>query len=118
MRRSLTQMVAWLGYGLVLVLIAVGMARTRSIVQHRYATSEARDEWQIWRSEAARDATNAGTVQRRIPRSNLPPAMVLFTKYYSVCLTGAVVISSALYWTAVWMVYGALFGPRRNMQES
>jgi hypothetical protein len=73
-----------------------------------YSSPESIADWRQWKSDVEREQTNPGPVQRRIPKSDEPPALVLMRDYFAVSLTAAVFFTSLLYWVIAWFITGAL----------
>jgi hypothetical protein len=82
-----------------------------------YARERVRDEsrdgalvsnWQAWRQDVEKHEERLGPVERRVPKSAEPPALVLMRDYFGVCLGGAIVFSTVLYWVIAWLVTGAV----------
>ena len=87
-------------------------ARQRALVE--LATPGSVGDWQAWREDVKQQAEEAGPVERRIPRSAEPPALVLLRDFFGVSLGGAVLFSTVLYWIMAWLVTGALAPPTVN----
>lgn len=80
-----------------------------SVVQS--ATAEGQQEWDQWR-EAVKEGQEApGPVQRRVPKSSEPPALVLLRDHFATCLSVALVLSSVLFGTFVLFARGVLNSP-------
>jgi hypothetical protein len=81
-------------------------------MQHRvlaeFSTQEATADWQTWRGDVSNQQSNPGPVKRDIPKSEVPPALVLMRDYFVVSLVGATFFTSLLYWIMAWLVTGAL----------
>ncbi|GIW94450.1 MAG: hypothetical protein KatS3mg110_2491 [Pirellulaceae bacterium] len=102
----------WIWIVLYVVFLSVlvsGMFYARRQALALYTTAQARQEWQEWVAEARRQEAGKGPVRRRAPQVGEPPAAVLMRDYFGTCLAGAVVLSSALYWSLAFMIHGALF---------
>ena len=56
-------------------------------------------------------------VQRRVPKSAEPPALVLTRDHFGVILSGAVLFSSLLYWVVAWFVMGMVQGGGAGSRE-
>lgn len=95
-------------YALVMGLVVWSMFCARRWALVELATPQSVGDWQAWREEVVESQQRPGPVQRRIPKSNEPPALVLLRDYFAVLLSGAVLFSSLLYWVIAWMVMGAL----------
>jgi hypothetical protein len=65
-------------------------------------------DWQAWREDVRQQQTNGGPVERRVPKSDEPPQLVLMRDYFAVLMVGAVLFSSILYWIMAWFVAGIL----------
>jgi hypothetical protein len=67
-------------------------------------------DWHQWREDVREQQTNRGPVERRVPKSDEPPALVLIRDNFGVLLVGALLFSSLLYWIMAWFVTGILKG--------
>jgi hypothetical protein len=85
-----------------------GMLWVRRSVLDEYATPESIADWQSWREDVIKEQTSPGPVERRVPKSLEPPALVLMRDYFAVSIVGAVFFTSILYWIGAWLVTGAL----------
>ena len=97
-------------YVLVLSGVVGGCLYARSWAVSVYGTPEAQAEWNDWRAGAEKLSTE-GPVKRRVPKSDKPPALVLATTYFGVCLSIAVLLTTVLFATAVYFVQGVLRSP-------
>jgi hypothetical protein len=98
------------GY-LLSLSVAVGAAYyARQQALQNFSSAEARQEWNDWR-EAARQQAKAGPIQRRLPKSEEAPSLVLFRDYFGVVLAAAVVFGSALYAIFAFFLYGLWIKP-------
>ncbi len=97
-----------LAYGLCMTAVVGGMfvARSRSLATFGNADAEA--AWQDWREDVRDAIPTSGTTQRRIPKSEEPPALVLMRDYFAACTFFAVVMSSALFLTTAIVVKGVM----------
>jgi hypothetical protein len=75
------------------------------------AGAESQQDWDQWREAVKDGQDDEGPVQRRVPKSNEPPAVVLLRDHFAVCLTIAVVLSSVLFGTFVLFARGVLNSP-------
>jgi hypothetical protein len=85
-----------------------GMFWMRQAVLSEFATEEASANWRAWREDVRQQQTNPGPVERKVPKSVEPPALVLMRNYFVVSLVGAVFFTSLLYWVMAWFISGAL----------
>jgi hypothetical protein len=69
-----------------------------------FGSEEARGQWQQWRTDVANQPQ--GSVARQVPKSEEPPALVLLTDYFLTCTAISVVLSTALYFTFVFILRG------------
>lgn len=89
---------------LCIVLVSMFVARDRAIA--RLSTPKSLADWQAWREDVRRQQDQPAPVERRVPKSGEPPALVLMRDYFAVSLFGAVLFASALYWVMAWFVIG------------
>ena len=68
-------------------------------------------DWKTWRDDLRQHEENLGPIDRRVPTSVEPPALVLMRHYFGVSLAGAVVFTTVLYWIVAWLVTGAMSTP-------
>jgi hypothetical protein len=73
-----------------------------------YGTQAAQADWNEWRDDVRKDAKTPAPVERRVPKSAEPPALVLMRDYFVVCLVGAVLLTSVLFATFMVLIRGAL----------
>jgi hypothetical protein len=98
-----------LAYITVIAMVCAGVTYGRREAFRVYGTEQAQEEWFRWRIHVDLDQTfNGGPVQRRIPKSTEPPALVLMRDYFWVCLGGALLLSTVLFGTFMVLVRGAL----------
>jgi hypothetical protein len=96
-------------YLVMLVGIVVSMFQLREVTLETMGTPEARAEWEAWR-QAAPNQRKDQPVERRPPKSDEPPALVLMRDHFPVMLGGAVVFSSLLYGALAFALRGAIAG--------
>ncbi len=100
-------------YLLVLGTVVSGSFYARSWAISVYGSPQAQAQWNEWRAGAAKLSTE-GPVKRRVPKSDKPPALVLATTYFGVCLTIALLLTTVLFATAIYFVQGVLGLPGRE----
>ena len=99
----------WAACYVVLVgLIAWSMFAARRWAMAELASPAAQGDWQAWREDVKRQQTESAPVRLRVPKSPEPPAEVLLRDYFGVLMTGALVLSSFLFWVVAWFASGAL----------
>src|SRR5262245_60776129 len=90
------------------VLAAMFWARDSAIRQ--LSSPQSLADWRAWREDVRQQQTQTGPVERRVPKSDEPPALVLWRDYFRVLVAGAVLFTSALYWVIAWFVTGMIRG--------
>ena len=103
----------WLwGAGYVVFLFAVvwWLFSARQWARVELAKPESTAAWEAWREDVRANQDKPAPVQRRVPKSVEPPALVLTRDYFGVILSGAILFSSLLYWVMAWFVMGMLKG--------
>lgn len=119
MLKRKTWIILWLlGYVLLISATVSAVFWQRHQVLVTMSTTEARAEWDTWRDDVIRQQSNPGPVQRRIPKSTEPPALVLMRDYFIVSLVGATFFTSVLYWIVAWLVSGALSSSRNPINNT
>ncbi len=97
------------GYVLVVAAVIFGLFRARRIALEIYGTPAAQAAWDEWVGDVK--MRRAGDVPREVPRSDRPPALVLMQEHFVTCLVGALLVTSALYGSIAWLLYGAVTSP-------
>ena len=100
------------GYLLLMGAVLAGSFFARNWAIDTYGSPQAQAQWDQWRAEAAKLASE-GPVKRRVPKSDKPPALILATTYFGVCLTIALVLTTVLFWTATYFAVGVIRSPGR-----
>lgn len=100
----------WWTIGYVALVGVVGgcMFWVRQSVLTELSTPQSMADWKAWREDVRQQQAKPGPVERRVPKSDQPPALVLLRDYFVVSIVGALVFSSTLYWIMAWFVTGAL----------
>jgi hypothetical protein len=70
--------------------------------------------WEAWREDVRQQQGQKRPVQRRVPKSAEPPALVLMRDYYRVSLAGAILFATVLYWVIAWFLAGIVKRPQGN----
>ncbi len=99
-----------MGYIALLAAVVGSMLWERHAVLEEFGTPEALANWQSWRGDVQQTQSDPGPVQRQVPKSNEPPALVLMRDYFNVSMFGATFFTSILYWIMAWFITGALGG--------
>ena len=89
----------WLaGWLLLLALLTAGLVVTQRRVVESLDRPEAKAQWQLWKQEAERQTKlGAGPVQRKAPRTNEPPALILMRDHFTAVWGCAALLASCLY---------------------
>jgi hypothetical protein len=111
-------LLAVVGYLVLVVAVVWSLAAARGWALAYLASEQSIDDWQTWREDVRRQQTEPGPVARRIPKSAEPPGLVLMRDYYAVCLTGALIFSSLLYWIIAWFLHGILRSSASHQPEA
>jgi hypothetical protein len=99
------------GYLLLLAAVVWALIAARNWALTEMATPKSVREWQAWREDVRQQQSQPGPVARSVPKSDMPPALVLMRDYFTVSLIGAIVFSSVLYWVIAWFTCGILSCP-------
>lgn len=102
-----------LGYAALLAAIVWWLFSARRWAQAELTKPESAAAWETWREDVRANQERPAPVQRRVPKSAEPPALVLTRDYFGVILGGALFFSSLLYWVVAWFVTSAL-SPRQD----
>jgi hypothetical protein len=103
------RLLSWLlgGYvALVVVIVGAMMWAKKSVAQ--LSTPDSISDWQNWRADVEKQKSQPGPVERRVPKSAEPPALVLLRDNFAVLMVGSLLFSSMLYWIIAWFVVGIL----------
>jgi hypothetical protein len=104
---DLLWLVLWMA---LLAAVAAAMFYVRQSVLQT-AGAETQQNWEEWREAVKAGQNKEGPVQRRVPKSAEPPAIVLLRDHFTVCLTIALVLSSILFGTFVLFARGVMNSP-------
>jgi hypothetical protein len=97
----------WIVGSVVLLGTVVGtMFWLRQSAVADLSSAKSISDWQAWREDVREQQTNRGAVERRVPKSDEPPELVLMRDYFKVLMLGAILFSSMLYWVIAWFVTG------------
>lgn len=110
--RKKTVVLALVAYAILQAAVFLVVAKTRQWVFDQYSGPAAQRDWAQWRDEAIRQSEGDGPVERRVPKSEQPPALVLARDYYPTCLFGAWLFSTLLFASTTYFVWALVV--RRN----
>lgn len=99
-------------YALLMAAIVWSLVSARRWALAELATAKSVGDWQAWRNDVRQSQGLPGPVERRVPKSIEPPALVLMRDYFGVSLAGAVLFGTVLFWVVVWFVTGAVRSTR------
>ena len=77
-----------IAYAALMAAVVGSMFWVRHSVLAELSTPESIADWQTWRDDVSKQQTNPGPVQRDVPKSDEPPALVLMRDYFAVSLVG------------------------------
>ena len=97
-----------IGYVVLVCVVVGGMLWVRNTALAELSAPESIADWESWREDVRKEQTNPGPVQRRVPKSDEPPGLVLMRDYFVVSFVGATFFTSILYWIMAWLVTGAM----------
>ncbi len=99
---------------LVYVAIAGGVVAAMHVARGRvvstFADGETQSSWERFREDTAQ-SQGAGGVDRRVPISAEPPALVLMRDHYATCLGGVLMMYTGIYVSLAAMIRGVLNNP-------
>jgi hypothetical protein len=102
---------------LVIGAVILSLTSARQWALAELATPESIEDWQAWREDVHEQQTQPGPVQRRVPKSSEPPALVLMRDYFAVSLAGAIIFTTVLYWVIAWFVTGIFANHRAEERK-
>jgi hypothetical protein len=99
----------WIFGYIVLVSAVIGMMFwLRLTAVPDWSSPKSISDWQAWQKDVREQQTKPGPVERRVPKSDEPPTLVLMRDFFAVMMAGALLFSSLLYWIMAWLVTGIL----------
>jgi hypothetical protein len=101
-----------IGYVVLQVSVVWWLLSAREWARAELTKPASAAAWEAWREDVRADQGRPASVQRRVPKSIEPPALVLTRDYFGVSLVGAVLFSSLLYWVVAWFVTGIVTTPK------
>jgi hypothetical protein len=101
-------MIAVGAYAILMSIVVWSLMSARSWALAEMDTPQSIEQWREWREDVRDHPSELGPVQRRVPKSTEPPALVLMRDYFAVSLVGAVLFTTVLYCVIVWFVIGML----------
>jgi len=113
-----TSLLVAIGYIAMVIAVVWSLRSAREWALTQLTTPKSIEDWQTWRDDVKRQQTEPGPVARRIPKSAEPPGLVLMRDNFMVCLVGALVFSSLLYWVLAWFVRGMLKTPSASVDST
>ena len=109
--------VAWLSvYAALILILTWGLFRARHNALTALGTEQAHGDWQQWRDAAREQNRSAGPVQRRVPKSEEPPALVLLRDHFATSWLILAILTSLVFASLMWMIRGVLSGPAYEPQ--
>jgi hypothetical protein len=102
-------------YFLLLTTVVFSLFDARKSALQRLSNDKTVSDWQLYREDVRQHQSNGAVVERRVPKSAEPPALVLLRDYFAVTLGGAVLFSTVLFWVMAWLLLGAMRAPRASL---
>lgn len=99
-------------YFLVAAALLLGLLSARKSAVQGFATDDARQAWEEWRTDANSEDDPNRPVQRSTPRSSEPPTLVLLRDHFAVCAVAGLTLTTVLYWTMAFLIRGMVAGPK------
>ena len=100
--------IAWLlGYVVWISVLLVMLVQARQYTLDNLTGEEARAEWQKFKQAAREQSGPDGPVQRKVPKSDEPPQLILMRDYFGTCIAGTLLFGSALFVVLMIAIRGA-----------
>ena len=101
----------FVGYLVLVGAVVAMMIWLRQSAVPQLSSPKSISDWQEWKEANAQEQkAHSGPVERRVPKSDEPPELVLMRDFFAVMMVGALLFSSLLYWIMAWFVTGILKG--------
>jgi hypothetical protein len=94
-------------YFLVVAAVVFAMIAARKSALQSLSTEKSVSDWRLFQEDVRQQQSEGPLVERRVPKSDEPPALVLLRDHFAVSLVGAVLFSTVLFWVMAWLVLGA-----------
>lgn len=101
----------WISYAVLLLVILGTLMGVRGTAETHFSTEASQADWDAWRQAAEKQDGTHHPVRRRVPQSAEPPTLRLLRDHFGVCVGAAVTLTSALFWTVVFLGRGVFSGP-------
>jgi hypothetical protein len=99
----------FVGYLMLIGTVVGTMFWLRQSAVPELSSQKSISDWQEWKEANAKEQqSHRGPVERRVPKSDEPPELVLMRDFFAVLILGATLFSSLLYWIMAWFVTGIL----------
>jgi len=99
------------GYVVLVAAVVVTMIWLRQSAVPQLSSQKSISDWQEWKQANAQEQkARSCPVERRVPKSDEPPELVLMRDFFAVLMVGALLFSSLLYWIMAWFVTGIFKG--------
>jgi hypothetical protein len=101
----------FVGYLVLVCAVVSTMIWLRQSAVPQLSSQKSISDWQEWKEANVKEQqARSGPVERRVPKSDEPPELVLMRDFFGVLMVGALLFSSLLYWIMAWFVTGILRG--------
>jgi hypothetical protein len=108
---TFTNVVWFLIYVSMITSIIWGLNSYRTKAISQFSSPQSQADWNAWVEEVKSQEDQDNSVARRVPKSGEPPTLVLLRDHHVSCVGGALMLSSALFFTLMVMIRGSLHGP-------
>ncbi len=106
-------------YVIVIAAVIFGLARSRQWAQSAFRDGQAQVEWDTFRDEMAQQReTGTAPVQRRVPKSVEPPALVLMRTILASAPPSRSYLRVPFFWPLHSLWVASLFAPNRTSPPS
>jgi hypothetical protein len=102
------------GYAVLVCAVVGTLFWLRQSAVPELSSLKSVSDWQAWQKDVREQQTKRGPVERRVPKSDEPPALVLMRDFFPVIMIGALLFSSLLYWIIAWFVTGIVTAAHKS----
>lgn len=101
-----------IAYVATVLFVGAALWRARSWATAELSDADSVAKWQQWKADVVKENQRGGApVERKEPKSDEPPALVLLRDGFAGVVGGVLVIGSFLFFAAAFFVYGVFSGP-------
>ncbi|MCG8586652.1 MAG: hypothetical protein MI757_18270 [Pirellulales bacterium] len=109
--------IGWLvAYAIWIAAFVVALLEARRYTIAHLSGAQSQADWQRFKEDARAksgiDGPIEGPVQRKVPKPDEPPQLLLLRDYFAVCLAGTLLFGSVLFVMLMVAIRGSLSRPR------